>query len=349
MKTECMKLLLCFVLVSFFLAFATIGGYANNRFGLQTGFGSIKEEAKYLNELGIGIIRLPLPWQLVEPKQGVFDWSLTDRLVKEANKKDIEVLFVLRVLSPWGSKEAVGKKGIYRTASPPKDMKAWVRFVEAVASRYKGRGVHYGIENEVNGTAFWSGTIEEYTDLLKTSFTVIKKVDPSAMVLSSAMGCGITRDITSQSQGKEALLNHDKWLKAILATKSFDVVDIHNYYFPDGATANGLTFNSYLEHIKQLMKSEGVADKKIWITETGFVSASTQVGRRLDAGSPEKQAEQLEKAYVQANAAGVERVFWLLLKDRREPYFGTMGLSDIRGNRRPAWFVHERLAKSRSR
>lgn len=97
------------------------------------------------------------------------------------------------------------------------------------------------------------------------------------------------------------------------------------------------------------MRSEGVADKKIWVTETGFVSEPTYAGRRLDPGSLQKQAEQLEKAYIQANEAGVERVFWLLLKDRREPYFGSMGLSDMRGNRRPAWFVHKRLAKSRSR
>jgi hypothetical protein len=34
---------------------------------------------------------------------------------------------------------------------------------------------------------------------------------------------------------------------------------------------------------------------------------------------------------------GVERIYWLLLRDRKEPYFGSMGLADAKGNPRPAW------------
>ena len=62
-----------------------------------------------------------------------------------------------------------------------------------LANRYRGQGVYYEIENEVNGEAFWKGTLEEYLELLRVGYYVIKKADPQAKVLSFAMGCGIVR------------------------------------------------------------------------------------------------------------------------------------------------------------
>jgi hypothetical protein len=59
------------------------------------------------------------------------------------------------------------------------------------------------------------------------------------------------------------------------------VVNIHNYYFPSEIVANGLTFGSYLEHIRDLMKRSGLGDRPIWITETGFVSKPTETRKEL--------------------------------------------------------------------
>ena len=43
------------------------------------------------------------------------------------------------------------------------------------------------------------------------------------------------------------------------------------------------------------------------------------------------------EAYQQAFELGVERIYWLLLRDRKKPYFGSMGLADAKGDPRPAW------------
>jgi hypothetical protein len=207
--------------------------------------------------------------------------------------------------------------------------------------------VNYEIENEVNGDAFWKGTLEEYVELLKTGYDVIKKVDPQARVLPSAMGCGIVRNLQLDSVKQEAWKWHDGWLQPILSTKKFDVVNIHNYYFPSEIVANGLTFRSYLEHIRDLMKKSGVGDRPIWITETGYVSSPADASGRLDHGSPEKQAKWLTEACQQAFEFGAERIYWLLLRDRNEPYFGSMGLADAKGNPRPAWNALSQLAKGK--
>jgi hypothetical protein len=315
--------------------------------GLDTTLRTFGEDIKSMQELGVGKIRVPLQWQLVRIRPGKYDWSTVDRLLKAAQMKNIEVLFTIRSLFREQKKMSRYQKDRAQVVSTKVEKEEWILFVEALATRYRGQGVNYEIENEVNGDAFWKGTLEEYVELLKTGYDVIKKVDPQARVLPSAMGCGIVRNLQLDSVKQEAWKWHDGWLQPILSTKKFDVVNIHNYYFPSEIVANGLTFRSYLEHIRDLMKKSGVGDRPIWITETGYVSSPADASGRLDHGSPEKQAKWLTEACQQAFEFGAERIYWLLLRDRNEPYFGSMGLADAKGNPRPAWNALSQLAKGK--
>jgi len=232
---------------------------------------------------------------------------------------------------------------------PSMDMKEWVHFVEILANRYQGQGVNYEIENEVNEVAFWKGTLKEYLELLEAGYDAIKKADPKAKVLPSAMGCGIIRSLQLGSGGQKEWKWHDSWLEPILSTKKFDAVSVHNYYYPSEIVANGLTFRSYLEHIRDIMKKSGSGNFPVWITETGFVSLPAGAGGRKDNGSYEKQAQWLTEAYQQAFESGVERIFWSLLRDRKEPYFGSMGLADAKGAPRPAWNVLSQFGMGKER
>jgi len=311
------------------------------RLGLNTTLRTFGEDLKSAQELGVSVIRIPLQWQFVRIRPEEYDWSTIDRLVKAAQAKQIDILFSIRTISKVEvKKHKPQKRGVIqvRPVSPPSvNMEQWVHFVETLANRYRGEGVHYEIENEVNTEAFWKGTLEEYLEILQAGYEVIKKANPQAQVLPSAMGCGITQNFKSESAGREVWKWHDKWFQAILSTKKFDVVNIHNYYFPSEIVANGLTFRSYLEHIQDLMKKSGAEDRPIWITEIGYVSVPTEVSGRKDNGSPEKQARWLTEAYQQAFGLGVERIYWYLICDRKEPYFGSMGLADLKENPRPAW------------
>ncbi len=310
--------------------------------GLNTTLRTVSEDIKSIQELGVKTIRAPLQWQFVKIRPGEYDWSSIDRFVKAARAKQIEVLFTIRTTfrEKKESPKTKHKKGYIQSSqiNPPSvDAKEWVYFAEALASRCRGQGMNYEIENEVNSEAFWKGDLEEYLDLLKSGYDVIKKVDPQAKVLPSAMGCGMTRHFQSESERREAWKRHDKWLGAILSTKKFDVVNIHDYYFPSEIVANGLSFRSYLEHVQDVMKKSGLGRFPIWMTEIGYVSSAADASGRMDNGSPEKQALWLREAYEQAFEWGVERVYWLLLRDGKEPYFGSMGLADAKGNPRPAW------------
>jgi hypothetical protein len=311
------------------------------RLGLNTTLRTFGEDLKRAQELGVSVIRIPLQWQFVKIRPGEYDWSTIDRFVKVAQAKQIDILFTIRTVSQEGVKIKKSKKrGVIQVQpiNPPSvDKEQWVHFVETLANRYRGKGISYEIENEVNTEFFWKGTLEEYLELLEAGYEVIKKADPQAKVLPSAMGCGIVLNFQGDNGMYKAWKWHDGWLQPIFSTKKFDVVNIHNYYFPSEIVANGLTFRSYLEHIQDLMKKSGLEDRPLWITEIGYVSVPTEISGRIDNGSPEKQARWLTEAYQQAFGFGVERIYWLLIRDRKEPYFGSMGLADAKENPRPAW------------
>ena len=322
------------MLLSSILAFNAPAQEAR-RLGVNTTLRTYEQDIKYVKELGVGAIRVPLQWQFIKIRPGEYDWSDVDRFLKAAQTKQIDVLLTIR--TTFVPRKSRPRRGVIEINPTSMDMKEWAHFVEILANRYQGQGVNYEIENEVNEASFWQGTLEEYLELLKTGYEAIKKIDPKAKVLPSAMGCGMTRSLQLGSGGQKAWKWHDSWLEPVLSTKKFDAVSVHDYYFPSEIVANGLTFRSYLEHIRDVMRRSGSENFPIWITETGFVSLPAGAGGRTDNGSFEKQAQWLTEAYQQAFDFGVERIYWSLLRDRKEPYFGSMGLADAKGDRRPAW------------
>ena len=262
------------------------------------------------------------------------------------------------------------------------NMEPWLEFLDLMAAHYKGLGVNYEIEKEIDRPGYWPYKKQEYLDFAKACYKTIKKNDPQAKVISSAVGCGILLDLKTDDQRDKEHRRHNDWLGPILANKAFDVVSVHDYYFPSEITANGLTFAGYLEGVRKVMKEVGVEDRPLWITETGFVSAPTSTlslptpstpstastastpssltstssassptgaGGRIDEGSPEKQANWLKEGVAQAFEGGAEKIFWRRLSDGKEPYFGTMGLTDEKGNPRPAWNEFQRLVKERDK
>ncbi len=340
MRLRVSAVLIGLVLLFFILTF-NASAREMSRLGINTTLQTYEEELKYLNELGVGAIRVPIQWQFMKIRPGEYDWSDVDRLLKAARARQIDVLLTLRTTFQEKPKKSGStwhhKRGFIEIDPPSMDMKEWVRFVKILANRYQGQGIDYEIENEVNEAATWKGTLEEYLELLKAGYDAIKKVDPKARVLPSAMGCGIARDLQLGSGDRKAWKWHDSWLGPVLSTRKFDVVSVHDYYFPSEIAANGLTFRNYLEHVRDIMKKSGAGNYPIWITETGFVSLPAGAGSRVDNGSPEKQAKWLGEAYPQAFEFGVERIYWSHLEDSKEPYFGSMGLADTKGDRRAAW------------
>jgi hypothetical protein len=287
---------------------------------------------------GVGSIRIDLRWQEIEPRPDVFDWSQLDAVVNAAAAKRISVLVTLRAISSWGTRPPPKSGGPYHGASLPQDISRWEAFVAAMADRYKGRNVAYEIENEPNSD-FWSGTMDDYIALLKATFAAIARSDPQARILSGALACHTAFNYPDAAVTQKQNQAFDAWQNAILATHAFNTIAVHDYYFPDHAV-NGWTFVSYLAHVQDLAAAAGCDKCPIWITETGYVSRPQKAGTRTDPGSPQVQARWTAQALQQAFERGVERVYWLFLKDHPGArYFASMGLIDAGGKPRPAMSV----------
>ena len=98
------------VLLSSSLAFDAHAERAR-RLGINTTFRTFREEIKYIEESGVGTIRVPLQWQLVKIQRGEYDWSTVDRVLKVAQTKHIEVLFTIRTHFREEAKKRKQKRG----------------------------------------------------------------------------------------------------------------------------------------------------------------------------------------------------------------------------------------------
>ena len=284
----------------------------------------------------VGSLRFDVPWQQIEPRPGQYQWATLDSVVAVSQVNRTAILITLRSLSTWGTRLPMqANDPSYHGASSPTEMPRWEAFVSAMALRYKGRNVAYEIENEPN-SAFWGGTMDEYLVLLKATYAAITTSDPQARVVSGALACHCAMNMRNAMVTRRENDSLDAWQKAILATHAFNVIGVHDYYFPDHAI-NGWTFESYLHHVQDLASAAHCDRCPIWITETGFVSRPQVAGTRIDPGSLDNQARWAKQAYRQAFDRGVERVFWLFLKDHPGAgYFATMGLEEADGTPRPA-------------
>ncbi len=303
---------------------------------------AFKKGSAPLKKLGVKIVRIPILWKWIEPMDGIFDWQQVEPLLEEAEKNGIEVLFLIKTISNWGTGGSTKQSLPYNTASMPNDITKWKRFLMVLANRYKSKSVYFEIEYKVSSPAFWSGSVDEYKNLISASYSAIKEVAPHAKILHSSVPCGtIPSFIGEDPYAFEK--SHDLWLREILSARHYDIININNYYFPSDITINGFTFSDYIKYIQAILKELKIDDKPLWITESGFFSEDTDIGVKKYMSTPSRQAKWMEEAYKQASELGVKRIFWYLLKDNTEDFYGSMGLIDIEGKKRPAWKLVKKM------
>ena len=154
-------------------------------------------EPAILGKLGIRWMRSwgrpDFVWHLLEPSNGKFDFRTADALMEGAHRNNVHVLAVLGYPPFWASEPPGSeRKNIRFPDQPgrwkPRSVKEWTRYVRRTAEHFKGRIGHYEIYNECDfklpgKPASFSGTTEEYFQLLKSASTAIHSADPAARVL----------------------------------------------------------------------------------------------------------------------------------------------------------------------
>ncbi len=200
---------------------------------------------------------------MFEPAKGEFTFEFHDQHMDMFHAAGMKPIITIRSDSSWGSRE--GHHAIM--SSPPINMDDYTEFLQTVVDRYKGRVKYWQIENEIvddkalvglniGATRFWMGSREEYVDLLKSAYEVIKNTDPDAEIVlqgfAHSLFMGIEEENESLAEFFDYIMSHGDY---------FDVVDFHYYYEPE-------MLHGIIDILRGAMERHGY-DKPLICTEAG--------------------------------------------------------------------------------
>ena len=234
-------------------------------------------------------LRLDFNWPSVQPTYDSWNWQATDRVVRAATARGLQILAMPAYTPAWA--RGAGTDDKY----PPSDRQTYARFVQAAARRYRPMGVrHWEIWNEPNQWYWWKPKPDPwaYTDLLRRAYVAVKAEDPYATVVAGGLAPAPDSPDGSEVNGE----TFARRMYQAGAKGSFDALAMHPYNYPVEPMyphpANA--FSSTTPAIHRVMSENGDGWKKLWLTEYG---APTSGGSRSITEA--KQAEFLVKAYDQ--------------------------------------------------
>jgi hypothetical protein len=246
-------------------------------------------------------------WFQLESASGVPDFRLLDRYVELGASHGVELLLTLGQTPGWaasnGSASVGADKGDFR-AQPPR-LSAWHDYVQAVATRYKGKIPAYEIWNEPNLKMFYDGTPEQLVELTREASQVLKTVDPAVVVVSPSF---------TAIYGLPAL---EKFLKAG-GGKYVDVIAYHFYGRAYGGSPEE-NIPPIVKGIRDLQAKYGLSDKPIWNTETGYCIENPAKPTDPDKLNSfhcsqllpvDRAAAYLARSYILSAWLGVDRLYW---------------------------------------
>lgn len=241
-------------------------------------------------------------WPHVEPRPGEWRFDTLDRYVTLADRARVELLLPLGLSPSWASARPA-EPSAYRqgNAAEPRDIGAWRRYVQTVATRYKGRVAGYEIWNEPNLKSFYTGGVEAMVDLAREAFVAIKAIDPAAIVVSP-----------SPTEGSSGLAWLDAFLRGGGAAYA-DVIGYHFYVAPGTPEA----MVDLVHRVQAVMRRHGV-DKPLWNTESGWPIESRQRAVEPRGGqglysrvlSDREAAGYVARAHVLGWVTGVSAFYW---------------------------------------
>ncbi len=248
---------------------------------------------------GVKWVRFDFLWQDIEPKQGEFNFEKYDRIVQIVTAHHINILGLLDYSASWAS-----DSGAWNSA--PKDNKLFVNYAKKVISHYKNKIKYWEVWNEPDSPVYWKPQdgLKSYVQLLKETYIAAKEIDPDCKILNGGLANGPSSVNKLYDAG---------------AKDYFDILNIHIFESPLNPGSDK-RMQAYPKLTYKIMKRNGDADKKIWVTETGCpgVKAGLKVKNWWLGSNPNEreQAEWVKNVYTSLlKEEPVEKVFWAFFRD----------------------------------
>lgn len=228
---------------------------------------SFEEQVQIIKNTGTGWVRQRVRWDKIEPTKGQFDWAELDNVLSRLKGAGLEPLLVLRDTPGWAKASLLCPKA---NICPPK-LTDWTDFIAQIVNRYgyQPGGLklvrYWEVWNEPNNLVMFTGTVNQYYNVLKTATEAIHQTDSSAKVL---MG-GVTHKAMLGS-GNDIDPN---WLDKLFAKpdikSAFDIFNFHLY----GVVASP---EDTFVKVNEFFSTHNLWEKPIWITETNPSEHSEQ-------------------------------------------------------------------------
>ena len=272
---------------------------------------------------GVESVRATFDWATIEPAQGVYEWSGTDRLVETTAQRRIEVLANVLTTPRWAS-ERPGD-ALYYGRYAPRDPAFIAAFMRQLVARYGPRGSFWAehpslprvpvrqwqIWNEQRADWFWASQpwAPTYTRFLQAAYTAVHAADPGAKVVAGSL-VALGSVSTQWGQVRD--------LYRAGARRFFDVVAVHP--FTDGSVPVRESVRRFVEIVRRVrreMRRAGDARKPIILTEISWPAARGKLPRARLLGletTPRGQFQRLRAADAtlvrQRRRLGVTQAYW---------------------------------------
>lgn len=249
-------------------------------------------------------------WSHLEPKSKSFEWSKLDELVAAAAGRDI--VLVLGHPPAWAAAPGPIEPNpaawmLPGSNRPPRRQSDWTNYVSAVARRYRGKIKYYQIWNEPADKRFYYGSWTKLSWLCVTARGAIKRVDPSARIVSPPLQPRRQAGWDGRGQEILAAFRADRW--------PFDIVSMHIYpQIGEGPVA-------WRRDAVKVRKATAISLRPLWVTETNFNLVGP--GNPLPLGIQEGYKQAVDRA---SNQLGIRKVFWYGYGHSQPELFGVVTL-----------------------
>ncbi|MGC9335905.1 MAG: cellulase family glycosylhydrolase, partial [Anaerolineae bacterium] len=294
-----------------------------------------QRDVELIRDAGFNWVKQGFAWREIEGNgKGKFDWSATDRIVDQAEAIGLHLIARLDSDPTWASGRSYPNANEI-IMTPPRDYQDFADFCTALARRYKGRIAAYQIWNEPNLSREWGGQApdpEGYVRLLKVGYEAIKRVDPSAIIISAGLAPTTRFDHVAMPDTAylkrmyaagakpyfDALGAHGAGYKAPPEKDPGEVANDPNYYNVGDPNCPGPACRIYcfrhVEDLHQIMVDHGDTDKQVVVLEFGWtIDPRPNSPYAWHAVTEDQQADYFVRAYQYA-------------KQHWQPWIGVMSL-----------------------
>jgi hypothetical protein len=294
-----------------------------------------QRDLELIRYAGFRWVKQDFSWREIEGLgKGRFDWSITDRIVDQAERESLRLIVRLDSEPTWASGRVYPNDDKV-IMSPPRNYQDFADFCYAVASRYKGRIAAYQIWNEPNLAREWGGQAPspaDYTRLLKAGFEAIKRGDEAAYVITAGMAPTTRNDHVAMpdtafvkqmyAAGAKPYFGflgaHGAGFKAPPELDPAEVSTNADYYNKGDVNCPGPACRIYcfrhIEDLRQIMVDNGDQKKKVVVLEFGWtIDSRPDSPYAWHAITEAQQADYFVRAYQYA-------------KQNWQPWIGVMSL-----------------------